>query len=88
MAIVTMPVSDVRKNLNNLISDLERPILVTQHGRVKAVLMSIDAYNDVLDELEDARLVADPDFQASVAEARAGGGVPLEDVLQKIEPIE
>jgi len=45
--------------------------------------MSIDAYNDVLDELEDARLVADPDFQASVAEARAGGGVPLEDVLQK-----
>jgi prevent-host-death family protein len=88
MAIVTMPVSDVRKSLNNLISDLERPILVTQHGRVKAVLLSIDAYNDVLDELEDARLVADPDFQASVAEARAGGGVPLEDVLQKIEPIE
>ena len=88
MAIVTMPVSDVRKNLNNLISDLERPILVTQHGRVKAVLMSIDAYNDMLDELEDARLVADPDFQASVAEARAGGGVPVEDVLQKIEPLE
>jgi len=83
MAIVTMPVSDVRKNLNNLISDLERPILVTQHGRVKAVLMSIDDYNEVLDELEDARLVADPDFQASVAEARAGGGIPLEDVLQK-----
>jgi prevent-host-death family protein len=88
MAIVTMPVSDVRKSLNNLISDLERPILVTQHGRVKAVLMSIDAYNDMLDELEDARLVADPDFQASVAEARAGGGVPVEDVLQKIEPLE
>jgi prevent-host-death family protein len=83
MAIVTMPVSDVRKSLNNLISDLERPILVTQRGRVKAVLMSIDDYNDVLDELEDARLVADPEFQASVAEARAGGGVPLEDVLQK-----
>ena len=83
MAIVTMPVSDVRKNLNNLISDLERPILVTQHGRVKAVLMPIDDYNDMLDELEDARLMADPDFQASVAEARAGGGVPLEDVLQK-----
>jgi prevent-host-death family protein len=83
MAIITMPVSDVRKSLNNLISDLERPILVTQHGRVKAVLMSIDAYNDMLDELEDARLVADPEFQASVAEARAGGGVPLEDVLQK-----
>ena len=88
MAIVTMPVSDVRKSLNNLISDLERPILVTQHGLVKAVLMSIDAYNDMLDELEDARLVADPDFQASVAEARAGGGVPVEDVLQKIEPLE
>jgi prevent-host-death family protein len=83
MAIVTMPVSDVRKNLNNLISDLERPILVTQHGRVKAVLMSIDTYNEMLDELEDARMLADPDFQASVAEAAAGGGVPLEDVLQK-----
>lgn len=83
MSFVIMPISDLRRMGNAILNGLTRPIFVTQRGRVKAVLMSIDAYNDMLDELEDARLVADPEFQASVAEARAGGGVPLEDVLQK-----
>jgi len=83
VAINTMPVSDVRRNLSTLIGNLGQPVLVTQHGRVKAVLMNFEVYNELLDELEDARMLADPDFQASVAEATAGGGIPLEDVLSK-----
>ncbi len=83
MSIVTMPVTDVRRELNALVDRLEQPVFVTTHGRVKAVLLDIEAYNAMLDRLDDARLAENPDFQASLAEARAGGGKPLEDVLSK-----
>jgi uncharacterized protein (DUF1778 family) len=50
---------------------------------VKAVLLDIEAYNHLLDELDNARLEANPGFRALVAEAKARGGRPLEDVLSK-----
>jgi prevent-host-death family protein len=83
MSILTVPVTDIRQNIRAILAGLEKPVFVTQHGRVKAVLLDIEAYNDLLDDLDDARLQANADFQASVAEARAGGGKPLEDVLSK-----
>lgn len=83
MSVVTIPLSDLRRDLSTIVPNLTQPIFVTQRGRVKAVLIDIEAYNDILDELDDARLMADPEFQASLAEAQAGGGKPLEDVLQR-----
>ena len=83
MSVVTIPLSDLRRDLSTIVPNLTQPVFVTQRGRVKAVLIDIEAYNNMLDELDDARLAADPDFQASVAEAQAGGGKPLEDVLSK-----
>ena len=83
MSILTIPLSDLRRDLSTIVPNLTQPVFVTQRGRVKAVLIDIEAYNDMLDELDDARLAADPDFQASMAEAQAGGGKPLEDVLRK-----
>jgi PHD/YefM family antitoxin component YafN of YafNO toxin-antitoxin module len=83
MAFETVAVTDVRRGLREILAGLDRPLFVTQRGRVKAVILEIEAYNNLLDELDDARLAADPEFQASLAEARAGGGIPLEDVLSK-----
>ena len=51
MSVITMPVTDVRRELNTLVDRLERPIFVTTHGRVKAVLLDIEAYNSLLDRL-------------------------------------
>jgi len=83
MSFITIPISDLRRDLSSIIPKLSQPVFVTQHGRVKAVLMDIDAYNEMLDDLDEARLVADPEFQASVAEVREGKTVPFEVVLRE-----
>jgi PHD/YefM family antitoxin component YafN of YafNO toxin-antitoxin module len=85
MSVVTMPVSEVRKELNALLSKLSKPLFVTQH--VKAVMLGIDRYNSLVDELEDARDDRDAELAKAVAEARTAGPggdtVPLADVLRE-----
>ena len=87
MSIVTIPITDLRRDLSNLVPNLTKPVFVTQRGRVKAVLLDIEMYNDMLDRLEDALDAADPEIQHMAAEAQAaqerGETIPLEDVLQK-----
>ncbi len=87
MSIVTIPVTDLRRDLSSLVPNLTKPVFVTQRGRVKAVLLDIEMYNDMLDRLEDALDAADPQIQQMAAEAQAaqerGETIPLEDVLQK-----
>jgi len=82
-----MPVSDLRKSINALLHRLGQPIFVTQRGRVKAVLLDIERYNELLDEIEDMRDACDPEVQRQAAEAREerarGETVPLDDVLEK-----
>ncbi len=66
-----MPVSDVRKALNALLTGHGRkPVFVTQRGRVKAVLIDFDEYQRLLDELDGLRDGANPDVQRALAEGR------------------
>ncbi len=87
MAITIMPISDLRRSLAVTVSKLTRPVYITQHGRVKAVLVDIDRYNALLDELEDARDIRDPRYAELEKEGWAaherGETVPLEDALRK-----
>ena len=87
MSISVVPVSDLRKNINALLSRLARPIFVSQHGRVKAVLLDIERYNEMLDDLEDMRDACDPEVQAEasrVQQARQNvETVPLDEFLEK-----
>jgi PHD/YefM family antitoxin component YafN of YafNO toxin-antitoxin module len=83
MPVATMPVSEVRKELNALLSKLTRPLFVTQHGHVRGVLLGIDRYNALVEELEDARDDRDAELARAVAEARTAGTVPLADLLRE-----
>lgn len=83
MPVATMPVSEVRKELNALLSKLTRPLFVTQHGHVRGVLLGIDRYNALVEELEDARDDRDTQLAKAVAEARTAGTVPLADLLRE-----
>ncbi|MHB1356127.1 MAG: type II toxin-antitoxin system prevent-host-death family antitoxin [Anaerolineae bacterium] len=89
MSFSIVPVSDLRKNINALLSRLTRPVFVSQHGRVKAVLLDIDRYNEMLDDLEDMRDACDPEIQAAAVQARKsrerGETVPLGEVLGKYD---
>jgi prevent-host-death family protein len=86
MAFETVAVTDVRRGLRDILAGLTRPLFVTQHGRVKAVLMDIADYNRLLDELDDARLAADPGIRRVMADVRGayqrGEMIPLEDAAQ------
>ena len=85
MAFETVAVTDVRRGLRDILARLTRPLFVTQHGRVKAVIMDIDNYNRLLDELDDARLAADPEIRRAMADVRGaykrGEMMPLEDTV-------
>ena len=83
MRIITVPVTDIRERIRSILATLDAPVFVTQRGRVKAVLLGIDAYNDLLDDLDDARLASDPEFLTSLAEAKTGRTVPFEVVLKE-----
>jgi prevent-host-death family protein len=87
MAFETVAVTDVRRGLREILAGLTRPLFVTQHGRVKAVLMDIADYNRLLDELDDARLAADPGIRRVMADVRGayrrGEMVPLEDMPEE-----
>ena len=86
MSIKTMPVSDVRKTLNALMSDLEQPIFITQRGRVKAVLVSQDEYDEMLDYMQDLEDSLDPEIRKAFEDARAGRTedfIPIEEVMRR-----
>ena len=87
MSIVTIPLSDLRRDLSSIVPNLTKPVFVTQRGRVKAVLLDIDAYNDLIDRLEDAQDAADPEIQRLAVEAATayerGETVPLKAVRER-----
>ena len=89
VAFRTVAVTDVRRGLSEILLGLTRPLFVTQHGRVKAVIMDIAEYNSLVDELDDARLAADPEIRARMAEAREtynrGEMIAFEDVSRNAE---
>ena len=87
MSIVTVPVTDIRQNIRAVLATLDKPVFVTQRGRVKAVLLDIAAYNRLLDRLEDALDAADPETRQDAADAvtayERGETVPLEVVMKE-----
>lgn len=49
-----IPISELRKRQAEVLATLEKgPAILTQHGKGAAVLLSLDAYNRLLEELED-----------------------------------
>ena len=63
-----VPISEVRANLGALLDEArEHEVYVLRHGRPAGVLLSVDAYERLLDRLEDA--------EDSLAVATAEGDV-------------
>ena len=63
------PVSDFRANASAMLKQVRssgRPIVLTQRGRGAAVLLDINAYEALLDEVEELRFACEglADFEA------------------------
>ncbi|MEA3337139.1 MAG: type II toxin-antitoxin system prevent-host-death family antitoxin [Chloroflexota bacterium] len=49
-----VPISDMRQRQNDILASLSgQPIVLTQHGRSAAVLVSPEEWNRIVEELED-----------------------------------
>ena len=71
------PVSEFRANTTGLLREVNttgRPILLTQHGKGSAVVMSVNEYEKIQEELETFR-----DIRTAQEEIAAGKGVSHED---------
>jgi len=81
-----MPASDVRRQLHALLGRLAKPLFITAHGRVKAVLLDVDEYNEMLDRMQDLEDACSAEVRSRVAEAKAAGDdelVGLDDLASK-----
>jgi prevent-host-death family protein len=67
------PVSEFRANAAELIEQVRssrRPLVLTQHGHSAAVVMDVEGYEQIMDEIELLR-----DVRTAVKQLAAGEGV-------------
>lgn len=76
------PVTEFRAHTSAVLEQIQttkRPLVLTQHGRSAAVVLAVDVYEQLIDEVSLAREV-----RAAEAELAAGMGIPHEVVEQRL----
>jgi antitoxin YefM len=76
------PVTEFRANTSAVIEQMhstKRPVVLTQHGRSAAVLLDVDVYEGLLDEIELLR-----DLRVAQAQIAAGQVVSHEEVVRRM----
>jgi len=77
-----LPVTEFRANTARLLSRMhanKRPVILTQHGRGAAVVMDVEVYEDLLDEMELLR-----DLHVAEGQIARGEGIPHEQVVAEL----
>jgi antitoxin YefM len=76
------PLSAFRQNAAGFLEQIrstKRPLVLTQHGKSAAVVLDVDQYEALLDELELIR-----DIRQAKAELARGEGIPHDDVVTEL----
>jgi len=76
------PLSAFRANAAGFLEQVratKRPLVLTQHGKSAAVVMDVDAYESLVEELELVR-----DIRLAKAELAPGEGIPHEQVVAEL----
>jgi prevent-host-death family protein len=76
------PLSAFRANAAGFLDQVratKRPLVLTQHGKSAAVLLDVDEYEALVEELEVVR-----DIRMARAEIERGEGIPHEDVIEEL----
>jgi prevent-host-death family protein len=78
-----IPISDLRQNASDVVksvSSSREPVFITQRGRAAAVMVSMEVYRNLQDEMDILRLLAKGE-----KEIAAGIGHELDDVLKEAD---
>jgi antitoxin YefM len=77
-----IPVTEFRAHTSSMLSRLhatKRPVILTQHGRGAAVVMDVDVYEDMLDEIAILR-----DIRIAEEQIARGEGIPHDEVVARL----
>jgi prevent-host-death family protein len=77
-----LPVTEFRANTSAMLTrmhDNKRPVILTQHGRGTAVVMDVDVYERLLDEMELLR-----DLHIAEGQIARGEGIPHEQEVAEL----
>jgi prevent-host-death family protein len=80
-----IPISDLRQNASDIIkrvSSTHEPVFITRRGRAAAVVVSMEDYEHVQNEIEILRLLA-----RGEKEIEAGVGYELDEVMKEADKI-
>lgn len=76
------PVTEFRANAAQFIEQVQQtgePIILTQHGKGAAVLLDLEVFEALVEEVEVLR-----DIRISEAQVAAGEGIPHEDAMRRV----
>lgn len=76
------PLSAFRANAAGFLDQVrstKRPLVLTQHGKSAAVVLDVDQYEAMVDEIELIR-----DLRQAKAELARGEGIPHEEVVAQL----
>ena len=76
------PVTEFRAHTSAVIEQVQttkRPVILTQHGRSAAVLLDVDVYESLVDEVAVIR-----DIRTAEGQLDAGMGIPHEAVENRL----
>jgi prevent-host-death family protein len=78
----SQPASDLEKRAVDLlrrVRETRRPVALTESGQTTAVLVDLETYQDLLEEIELLR-----DVHRGLADAEAGRTVPHEEAMTRL----
>ncbi len=76
------PLSAFRANAAGFLDQVrstKRPLVLTQHGKSAAIVLDVDQYEALVDEIEVIR-----DIRQAKAELARGEGIPHEEVVAEL----
>jgi len=77
------PISEFREHAASMVAKVhtnQRPIIITQHGKSSAVLVSAKSYQELLDKIEILT-----EINASEEEYANGGGIEQEEYFEQLK---
>ena len=77
------PISWIKDNATQMIRDIEesgKPVVITQNGKAKAVVMDINRYDELQESLALLRMLA-----VSTEQMKAGRHRPADEVFDELE---
>lgn len=78
---------DLRKRLSDILDNLPKEggeLVITQHGTPQAVLMDLDSYLELQEQLADTDPQLIQEINEAVADVKAGNGIPADQVFKKL----